>query len=104
MKKPYLLLVISLLTATILCVFGQGIAYFLSDHVVETYPIYYLTGLTILGWILYLLSFIMFLMFRIVFKIKDSNYIQYQGFIMIGFISAPFAVSWSFFVVAMWWG
>ncbi len=35
MKNPYFLLVISLLTATILCVFGQGIAYFLSDHVVD---------------------------------------------------------------------
>ena len=53
MKKFYGLLIGSFLLATIFCVFGQGIAYFLNEHFIPIWPVYYLTGLTILGFLLY---------------------------------------------------
>lgn len=101
MGKIYRILVTSLLTATILCIFGQRIAYFLSKHVIGIHPIYYLTGLTILGWLLYLVS--VFLIPRL-FKHQNSAYTYFRELIMVLFITAPIAVIWSIFVVAMWWG
>lgn len=101
MGKFHGMLITSLLTATILCIFGQGIAYFLSEHVVGIHPIHYLTGLTILGWLLYLLS--AFLIFRLS-KQQNSTYTYFRELIMVLFIPAPIAVVWSIFVIAMWWG
>nr|MBF6633604.1 hypothetical protein [Planococcus sp. (in: firmicutes)] len=43
----------SFVSATILCVFGQGIAYFLNENVIDISPVYYLTALTVLGISLY---------------------------------------------------
>lgn len=102
MKKLYGLLIGSFLLATIFCVFGQGIAYFLSEHFVTIWwPIYYLTGLTILGFLLYLLT--AFLIFHL-FKKQESAHKYLEPISVLLFITALSASIWSLFVTAMWWG
>ncbi|WP_282020903.1 hypothetical protein [Planomicrobium okeanokoites] len=101
MKKFYGLLIGSFLLATIFCVFGQGIAYFLNEHFIPIWPVYYLTGLTILGFLLYLLS--AFLIFHS-FKKQDSTYKYLEPIVVLLFIAAFSASIWSLFVTAMWWG
>ncbi len=101
MKKFYGLLIGSFLLATIFCVFGQGIAYFLSEHFIPIWPVYYLTGLTILGFLLYLLT--AFLIYQL-FKKQDSTFKYLEPIGVLLFITAFSASFWSLFVTAMWWG
>lgn len=101
MKKFYGLLIGSFLLATIFCVFGQGIAYFLSEYFIPIWPVYYLTGLTILGFLLYLLTAL--LIFSS-FKKQDSTYKYLEPIVVLLFITAFSASLWSLFVTAMWWG
>ncbi|MBT2569549.1 hypothetical protein [Planococcus sp. ISL-110] len=100
-KKYYAWVIGSFVVATILCVFGQGMALFLSEHVVHIEPVYYLTGLTILGISLYAVTAIfLFFLFRNQEFVSDNREI----YLMILGITAPSAFSWSFFVTVMWWG
>ncbi|WKA60272.1 hypothetical protein QWY16_09260 [Planococcus shenhongbingii] len=101
MKKFYAMLIGSFLLATIFCVFGQGIAYFLSEYFVSLSPIYYLTGLTIFGILLYLASG--FLLFRLFTK-QEAVSKNREFYLLILFTVAPSASTWSFFVTVMWWG
>lgn len=101
MKKFYGLLIGTFVLATIFSVFGQGIAYFLSEHFLPIWPAYYLTGLTVLGVLLYLVT--AFLIFRS-FKKQDSTYEYLEPVVVLLFIGASGASVWSFFVTVMWWG
>lgn len=101
MKRFYGLLIGSFLLATVFSVFGQGIAYFLNENFVPIWPVYYLTGLTILGFLLYLLT--AFLIFY-AYKNKNSTYKYLEPIMILLFISAFGASIWSLFVTAMWWG
>lgn len=101
MKKFYGFLIGSFLLATILCVFGQGIAYFLHEHFIPIWPVYYLTGLTILGFLLYVLT--AFLIFRS-FKKQQPTYQYLEPIVVLIFIAASCASVWALFVTAMWWG
>ncbi|WP_041061541.1 hypothetical protein [Jeotgalibacillus campisalis] len=89
------------LLATVLCIFGQGLAYFLSEYFIPTAPVFYLTGSTIIGILLYLVSgFLLFLLFK-----KQDSVSHYRDlFLLVFFIVAPGASIWSIFVTAMWWG
>lgn len=101
MKKIYVWLVGIFLLATILCIFGQGIAYFLSEKVISIYPVYYLTGLTISGLVLYLAAGLG--VFRLIEK-RESSIRRFEFFIVLLFIVSLSAAIWSIFVTAMWWG
>lgn len=101
MKKFYGVLISSFLLATIFCVFGQGIACFLNEHFLPIWPVYYLTGLTVLGFLLYLLTAI--LIFRS-FKRRDGAYKYLEPIAVLLFIAAFSASAWALIVTAMWWG
>ncbi|WP_033542752.1 hypothetical protein [Planococcus sp. CAU13] len=101
MKKFYGVLIGSFLLATIFSVFGQGIAYFLNEHFIPISPVYYLTGLTTMGFLLYLLTAV--LIFRSHRK-QDSAYKYLEPIGVLLFITAFCASVWSLIVTAMWWG
>lgn len=101
MKKFYGVLIGSFLLATIFCVFGQWIAYFLSEHFIPIWPAYYLTALTGVGFLLYLLT--AFLIFRS-FKKQQPTYQYLEPIVVLLFIAGFSASVWSLIVTAMWWG
>ena len=101
MKKLTAWVVSSFTLATILCIFGQGMAYFLSENVVEIAPIYYLTALTILGISLYAVTAVLIFF---LFKKKEFVSENREIYFMILCITAPSASAWAFFVTVMWWG
>ena len=89
------------LLATNLCVFGQGMAYFFNEYFMPIAPIYYLTGITIIGISLYAVTAILiFLLFKKKEFVSDNKEI----YLMVLSIIAPSASLWAFFVTAMWWG
>ena len=92
----------SLILATIFGVYGQGMSYYLNENLVEIAPIYYLTFLTILSVFLYLISFVLtYLQYR---KHRNNNNKLglYSSYVIgcIGLLTS----CWSVFVLAMWWG
>lgn len=101
MKNFYGVLIGIFLLATVLCIFGQGMAYFLSEYFVPISPVYYLTGMTILGIFLYLVAG--FLLFRL-FKKQEFASNNRPFYLLILFTVGPIASIWSFFVTVMWWG
>ncbi|ANU25804.1 hypothetical protein [Planococcus versutus] len=101
MRNFYVILISIFLLGTVFCVFGQGLAYFLSEYFVMIYPVYYLTGLTVLGIFLYLVAgFLVFLLF----KKQEFASNNREFYLLILFTVAPSATIWSFFVTVMWWG
>ncbi|QMT15983.1 hypothetical protein H1Q58_08245 [Planococcus maritimus] len=101
MKKYHGIWMASFLLATIFSIGGQGIAYSLSKHFMPIMPVYYLTGVTILGYLLYLQT--AFLLFRLL-KNKNFTCKYLKPIAVLLFIIALHASGWSFFVTAMWWG
>lgn len=91
----------SFVLATILCVFGQGMAVFLSENIVAIAPVYYLTALTVLGISLYAVT--AFLIFSL-FQKKEFVSENREIYLMILGITAPSASVWAFFVTVMRWG
>ena len=92
---------ISLILASILGIFGQGIAYFLNDHFLKSYPIYYLTALTITSLFLYVSSVLLiYIQYRRGKIVKNTLTIS----LSLMAICCPPIIFWSLFVLAMWWG
>ena len=101
MRKLQGWVVACFLLATTLCVFGQGMAYFLNEYFMPLMPIYYLTGITIIGISLYVVTAILtFFLFKKKGFISDNKEIC----LMVLSIIASSASLWAFFVTAMWWG
>lgn len=101
MGKTNVSIFASVILATIVGIFGQGMAYFLNESFVEIPPTYYLTALTILSVFLFLISFVLtFLQYKKqrIEKIKLVSYFSVFG--GIGLLTS----CWSLFVLAMWWG
>lgn len=92
-----------LVFATYFCFWGQDLAYVLNDHVVSTFPIYYLTGLTTLGISLYLVAALSLVWLFKKKKLTDRNWLVNIN-LGILLLVAPYASIWAFFVTAMWWG
>ena len=91
----------SLILATILGVFGQGIAYFLNGIFAKIHPVYYLTVLTIISLFLYLSSFVLaYLQYKKLRIGKDKLGLYFSGISCVGLLTSW----WSLFVLAMWWG
>lgn len=91
----------SLILATILGIFGQDIAYFISGNIVEVPTIYCLTVLTMLSVFLYLLTTLLTYIFVKKQQIK-KNYLR--TYITVICIFGLYISYWSLFVLAMWWG
>ena len=94
-------LLTSFLLASYFCIFGQGMAYFLSEYALPLAPVYYLTGLTAAGIFLYMVSGI--LLFTLA-KQHESFHTHRELYAIVLFTVAPAASLWAFFVTAMWWG
>lgn len=90
-----------LVLASCFCVFGQDMAYFLNDHFVKSYPIYYLTGLTTLGISLYVVAALLLVWLFKKKKLTDKSWLINLGILL---LVAPYASGWAIFVTAMWWG
>ncbi|MFP3919167.1 hypothetical protein U5N28_15290 [Lysinibacillus telephonicus] len=101
MRKMNAIIFGSLILATIFGIFGQGMAYSLNENLAKIPPIYYLTVLTIISVLLYLISFVMtFLQYK-KHGSEEVNLVLY--FSIIGCIGL-LTTCWSLFVLAMWWG
>jgi hypothetical protein len=91
---------VSLITATLFGIFGQDIAYFLNEYFIKSYPIYYLTALTVISMFLYISS-MLFIFIQYKMQKQTKNALEIASVIfLIGF---PVSC-WSLFVTAMWWG
>lgn len=101
MIKINVLIFGSMILATILGVFGQGLAYFMNENIVKTYPIYYLSVLTLISIFLYVVSFILTYVSLKKRKIEKEIFDLYL--IAICLLGLPTSL-WSLFVLAMWWG
>ncbi|WP_153721671.1 MULTISPECIES: hypothetical protein [Sporosarcina] len=101
MMKMTLSIMISMIIATILGVYGQGMAYFMTDYAVDINPVYYLTGFTVISLLLYVVSFILA---SLLMKNKSISDWKVSGALLaISIIAVPISM-FSFFVTAMWWG
>ncbi len=101
LMKVNILVFGSLIIASILGIYGQGIAYFLNENIAKIHPIYYLTVITITSVFLYGVTVLLMYIYtkkQIIKKDKFSIYLY-----VIGFIGVPISL-WSIFVLAMWWG
>lgn len=91
MRKHYVLWAM-LAAGCLLGIFGQWIAYFLSDLFEYGWPIHYLTIITVSSYILLL------------FVVGMSMWKKLGALLAATLIAGGFISIWSFFVLAMWWG
>lgn len=98
--KKLLMLTVCTILATILGVYGQWIAYFMS----ENHPLnatYYLTACTVLSMLLYVVSYVLA---SILLRSKKISEWKVAGlFLAISIIAVPVSM-FSFLATAMWWG
>ncbi|WP_153731056.1 hypothetical protein [Sporosarcina obsidiansis] len=92
---------VSITIATILGVYGQGLAYYMSEHMADIHPIYYLTAFTVMSMLLYVASFV--LAHLLLKKKKKNEGKVIAAFFVISIFAVPISV-FSFFVTVMWWG
>jgi hypothetical protein len=91
----------SVILASFLGIFGQGMAYYFNENFFRISPLFYLTLLTIVSLILYITSILLTFILYMKREILSVDFWTY--FSLIGFIGL-FISSWSIFVLAMWWG
>ncbi|MFC9601824.1 hypothetical protein ACFTQL_29470 [Peribacillus butanolivorans] len=101
MMKANVLILGSIILATILGIFGQGISYFMNENIAKIYPVYYLTGLTMISVFLYLVTPVLTYISIKKQKIEKDKFGVYP--LAICAIGLPTSL-WSLFVLAMWWG
>ncbi|WP_071458474.1 hypothetical protein [Bacillus massilinigeriensis] len=101
MRKAHVFLLLSLILATILGIFGQDIAYFINGNIREINPISYLTGITMASILLYLIAALLTFIFTKKQMIRKGNMGVYL--LAICLIGAPTSL-WSLFVLIMWRG
>lgn len=95
------LFIVGLILATSLGLFGQDVAYFLDTHIGVFHPLSYLTAITILSILLYIINFIQLCLLLIKNKLKGKRFMTYLTVTLL--LGIPTSL-WSIFVLAMWWG
>lgn len=91
----------SMIVATILGLKAQSISYFVFYNIIKIDLIYFLTGITIISMLLFLILQILIYKFTKMAKNKDKGLDIYLGVnMLVGFIIS----SWSFFIMIAWWG
>ncbi len=101
MKKSTIIVFIIFILACVFGVFGQGIAYFLNDTIYQIRPIFYLTIVTFVGIVLFLLAC------TLLYVQSKKGLIKEEVFhaLLTLFLATGIAVTlWSLFVLIMWWG
>lgn len=100
-RKLIIGLLVSFAAATWLCWSGQGIAYYLNEQFVAIDALYYLTGLSIAGFLFYLLgAYFLFCLFKRRGKLTPVLAV----IVVIYSIGAVLSSYFALFVTAMWWG
>ena len=100
-KKVTIIICVIMLVAIILGVYGQSIAYYISDTVEWVSPIYCLTALTVISITLFLITPI--LIYRYM-KIEGHNKPKLIPFIIISSLIGTLISMFSLFATIMWWG
>ncbi|WP_301109129.1 hypothetical protein [Sporosarcina sp.] len=99
MTKSGISIAVCMLTATVLGVYGQWIARFLTDEPMKA--LYYLTACTVISMILYTVSYIFAFVWL---KNNQMNVWKMTGvFLVIVIIAVPVSM-FSFLATVMWWG
>lgn len=101
MKKTTIILWILFMFSIVFGLFGQGIAYFLNDTMYQIHPIFYLTIVTFVGIVFFLLSCML------LYVQSKKGLIKEEVFhaLLTLFLATGIAVTlWSLFVLIMWWG
>jgi len=96
MKKTKITIFICSIVTIIFGIWGQSIAYFFSDYLIDIYPIYYLTAITIIS--------ILALIIAILLSYKLHKNKQYVSVLQLIILIIGIITSfWSLFVLIMWW-
>jgi hypothetical protein len=91
----------SLILATLLGIFGQGISNFLNEFFLKIPAVYYLTFLTILSVFLYFSSFVLrYLQYKKLGIEEIGLWSSLSLIVCVGLLTS----SWSIFVLGLWWG
>ena len=97
----HMALIAIFVTAVLFTMGGQGLAYFLEGLFDTGYPIYYLTGLLVVGFLLFVAGITIALILRKRKKMTDEHSKIYVSFgSVIGLICSFVA----FLITVMWWG
>ncbi|MFS0824724.1 hypothetical protein [Bacillus sp. 1P02SD] len=101
MNKGHIVIWILMIIATVLGIYGQSLAYFLENIINTDNVVYYLTAITVLSILIYLVTpLLAYLMIKFE-KIDDRFILLY---ILIFGMIGIFVSLWSVFVCVMWWG
>ena len=101
MVKANSSIIVTLLLATSLGLFGQDIAYFIDDTIYHTAPYKYLVGATITSILLYLVTIVL------IYISGRKNWLDkntISAYMVITLLIGVFTSLWSVFVTAMWLG
>lgn len=98
MKRFLIYFIPLFLLATYLGIGSQDLAYWMQDHVYDTWPIYYVTAFCVISIVLYLLAMLIVILFSRKRKGDTTAYI-----VLMLFVAGPVSL-WSVFVTLMWWG
>ncbi|GKU82574.1 hypothetical protein [Niallia sp. NCCP-28] len=96
--KAKIILLGGLITATLLGIFGQDIAYWF-ENIVNIDALYNLTIITVLSISIYLITILLAYVF-----FKKINKQIFYSYIAIIVLIGLLTTLWSIFVLAMWWG
>ena len=91
-----------MIAAIILGVYGQSIAYYISDNLVGISPVYFLTALTVISVILFLIAAILTSRHMKTQSQNESKVIKL--IIIIGFVIGTLVSVFSTVATIMWWG
>ncbi|PYF08447.1 hypothetical protein [Ureibacillus chungkukjangi] len=100
--KNHVMLLGSFAIATIIGIFGQNMAYFLNENLIEAAPIFYLAVVTILSLVLYIIYFVLVARYYRKQRLVDMSLMTYL-YVMGCFVSL-LTICWSLFVLIWWWG
>ncbi|MCC3357009.1 hypothetical protein [Bacillus sp. REN16] len=101
MNKGHIFLWILMIFATALGIYGQSFAYFLENITNTGNVVYYLTAITVISILLYLVTP---LLAYLMIKLEKMDYQFMLLYIFIFGIIGVFVSLWSVFVCVMWWG
>ncbi|MDV6379359.1 hypothetical protein ORD22_14165 [Sporosarcina sp. GW1-11] len=99
--KRVLWIPIIMILATALGVYGQDIAYYMTEHAVDINPVYYLTTCTVLSMLLYVVGYD--LTIRLLKNRQISRGKVASIFLAFSIVAVPISM-FSFLATVMWWG
>ena len=90
----------SIIMALLLGVYGQDISYFIDANIFSLSPVYYLTDITMISIILFLMPYMIITKLN---KKLETEGKQLDLFFVINSLVGIITSVWSLFVLIMWW-